>query len=467
VFLRTGVHPSVAWLKEQGCVFSTFDYLYQDLPSFRDVYEAICRKVLVAAQEGPVVYGVPGHPLVYEESVRLILVGAKEAGVSVQVLPAMSFLDAVLVSLGLSAEKGLQVLDGLSLDEQFPMTTGPVVVTQVHSKLVAADVKLSLLEHYPAEHPITVVQAAGVPGLERIEIVPLRKLDRLDWLDHLTSLYLPEELEGSKGLLAMGECAQGSSLDRLTGLMARLRGPKGCPWDLEQSHLTLRTYLLEEAYEVLEALNEEDMHKLCEELGDLLLQVVFHAQIARESGAFELEDVICGINEKIIRRHPHVFGQVTAKDSAEVNRNWERIKAQERKDVVSQHLLDGVSRNMPGLMRAVKLQKKAALVGFDWPDHRGAVEKFYEELEELLQALSDGDKKQIERETGEWLFSVANLALIIKVDPEIAIIMTCEKFVKRFGFVEDKAWEKGYALKDCSLQQLDDWWEEAKKQEKG
>ena len=478
VFLRTKIHPVVELLQKEGIVFSTFDYLYEQTPSFPEVYGGICRELLKAARQSPVLYAVPGHPLVHEESVRLLLEEAPKEGIEVLIHPALSFLDVILSSLKINTDPALQVLDGLSLETCAPATSCPVIVTQVYSKLVAADVKITLLDYYPPEHQVTVVQAAGVPGLEKIERLPLWKMDRLDWYDHLTSLYLPPgEPAGENAPLEKDVAPEGNGLplptavapsanlyplDRLAYLMTRLRGSDGCPWDREQDHLTLRTYLLEETYEVLEALHENNPSKICEELGDLLLQIVFHSQIAAENEKFDLNDVIRGIGDKIVRRHPHVFGTVTVKDSREVNLNWEKIKAEEKGDAAPQRILASLSRNLPALMWAAKLQKKAAVVGFDWPDYSGPLEKVLEEAGELKEALLVGEEGQIEAETGDLLFSVVNLARKIRVDPEIALIRTCEKFVNRFNYVEDKATKDGGKMTDFSLDQLDIWWEEAK-----
>ena len=473
VFLRTRIHPVVDGLKEEGLVFSTFDYLYERASGFPEVYEGICRELLEAARQGPVLYAVPGHPLVHEESVRLLLEKAPDEGIEVEVHPALSFLDAVLSALKLNTDQGLQVLDGLSLGRQAPAVSCPVIVTQVYSRFVAGDVKVTLLDYYPPEHPVTIVQAAGVPGLERIEMLPLRKMDRPEWFDHLTSLYLPpvaapDAVPTLEGMVAREGSPPGClfPLDQLAVLMARLRGADGCPWDKEQNHLTLRTYLLEETYEVLEALHENNPSKVCEELGDLLLQIVFHSQIAWENGDFDLNDVIRGICEKIVRRHPHVFGEVTVKDSREVNLNWEKIKAEEKGGAAPQHVLASLSRNLPALMWAAKLQKKAAAVGFDWPDFQGPLEKVREEALELQEALATGEAGSIENEAGDMLFSIVNLTRKLRIDPEAALIRTCEKFIRRFGYVEDKAAKNGNKMTDFSLAQLDIWWEEAKSLEK-
>jgi len=535
-FLRTGIHPVVGWLIKEGISFSTFDYLYEQSSGFEEVYARICEAVIAAARCEPVLYAVPGHPLVAEESVRLIIETAETEGISISIQPALSFLDAIITALRLNPGAGFQVVDGLRVDENMPLTARPAVITQVYSRLVAADVKVSLLEYYPPGHMVTVVRGAGIPGEERIEKIPLSELDRLDWLDHLTSLYVPEVgsrrpdagNQGKNGLGAddgdglhgqvvgdgeepgenggvevvrvYGKTRSGSDtgrrtlnvsrrqkskpdvgggqlngqradagcrfpLDPLVNLLARLRGEGGCPWDREQDHLTLRPYLLEETYEVLEALNEEDMYKLCEELGDLLLQIVFHAQIASENRFFDMNDVISGISEKITRRHPHVFGTVTARNSYEVTLNWEKIKAEEGGSK-SAGLLDSVSMSLPALMRAARLQKKAASVGFDWPDYRGAMEKYHEELDELKAAISAGDKVQVEKELGDLLFSLVNLARLLDVEPEAALASTSEKFVKRFSYIENKARCAGMELPECSLSEMDTWWEEAKSQEK-
>jgi len=494
-FLRTGKHPAVSRLVKEGIKFSTFDCFYEQSSSFEEVYAQIAEAVMAAACPGPVLYAVPGHPLVAEESVRLIIEAAKREGISVDLLPAVSFLDAVFSALRLDPGMGLQVIDGLRLDTAKLETAKPAIIMQVYSRLVAADVKVSLLELYPPGHRVTVVRGAGIPGEERIEVIPLFELDRLEWVDHLTSLYIPEsgirlpgagnqegetyrrapgirrrqknrsgagDRQPGRQLPATGSCFP---LDPLVELLAKLRGEGGCPWDREQDHLSLRPYLLEETYEVLEALNKEDMYKLCEELGDLLLQIVFHAQIAAESRHFDINDVIKGITEKITRRHPHVFGSVTVRDSDEVALNWKKIKAEERGDSKPASLLDGVPMSLPALIRAAKIQQKAAEAGFDWPDYRGAREKIGEELGELETAISGGDAAKVEEELGDLIFSVVNLARLLNVEPEVALAATCEKFTGRFAYVEKMARLNGKELSQCSLADLDTWWEKAKEKE--
>jgi tetrapyrrole methylase family protein/MazG family protein len=255
-------------------------------------------------------------------------------------------------------------------------------------------------------------------------------------------------------------------LDPLVNIMARLRGEGGCPWDREQDHQSLRPYLIEETYEVLEALDEGDMYKICEELGDLLLQIIFHAQIARESQQFDINDVIAGIDEKLIRRHPHVFGSVNVRNSSEVLVNWEKIKQKEREGAPPKSILANVPAALPALMRANKLQKAAARVGFDWPDYQGAYDKTREELGELKSAIILGDPQKIAEEVGDLIFSTVNLARQLGIEPEGALSKTSAKFIRRFEYVEKMARLAGKDLSHFTLTEKDKWWEEAKKLEK-
>ncbi|MBI2873874.1 MAG: nucleoside triphosphate pyrophosphohydrolase [Firmicutes bacterium] len=258
----------------------------------------------------------------------------------------------------------------------------------------------------------------------------------------------------------------------LVDTMARLRGEDGCPWDREQTPRSLRPYLLEESYEVLEALEDGNRHKVCEELGDLLLQIVFHARLAEEEGRFTIEDVVRGINEKLIRRHPHVFGEVKAENSAEVLRNWEEIKRREREDrsgnspaVEAQSgrrsILEGLPRNQPALMQAGWVQGKASRVGFDWENPEGAWDKVLEELRELEQARGD----HREEELGDLLFAVVNFARLQGLEPEVALLGTVQKFVRRFRFIEEAAAASGRTPEDMTISEMDRIWEQAKREE--
>lgn len=257
--------------------------------------------------------------------------------------------------------------------------------------------------------------------------------------------------------------------ERLRVIMKRLLDPGGCPWDREQTHASLKQYLIEESYEVCEAIDDGDMDALSEELGDVGLQVVFHAELAERSGSFTIEDVYSKICKKLLDRHPHVFGEVEANDAEAVLKNWEMLKRDEKKAKAdekgnpSHSILDGVPRALPSLQRALSLQEKASRVGFDWSSREGVEDKVREEIAELLESIGNESPAEIEEELGDLLFSLVNWARFLKVRPEEALARTCEKFSKRFRFIEEAAREKGENLSDMTLEQLDSLWEQAKR----
>jgi MazG family protein len=258
-----------------------------------------------------------------------------------------------------------------------------------------------------------------------------------------------------------------TAFEQLEATMAALRDKdSGCPWDLQQDHLSLIPYLLEETYEVIDALESGDDEHLCEELGDLLMQIIFHAQIAREEGRFSANDVAKGINEKLIRRHPHVFGDSNYKTDAELEQAWEQSKSEEKPKAGNQSLLAGVIAALPSLMRAQKLQRRAARVGFDWPDHRGPLDKVSEETEEIREALAqDQSKKAISEEIGDLLFSVVNLARHLDIDAEEALRQSNQKFTHRFQYIEQQLEARNKSIEDCSTETLEGLWIEAKNRE--
>ena len=266
----------------------------------------------------------------------------------------------------------------------------------------------------------------------------------------------------------------GEWFEKLVAVQARLRAAKGCPWDREQTHQTLRTYLIEEAYEVLEALESGNDAKFAEEMGDLLLQIVFHSQIAREEGRFTVADVIREIHDKMIRRHPHVFGETRAKNSAEVLRNWEQIKAEERRAGGKQEstverngskepsLLDGVSKGLPATLEGFQLTRKAARIGFDWANVEGVIEKMREETGELKKALAESAPNKVEEELGDLLFAAVNVARFLHIDPEIALKKANAKFSQRFRAMEEMARKSGHEFKELPRDQMEALWEATK-----
>jgi tetrapyrrole methylase family protein/MazG family protein len=270
----------------------------------------------------------------------------------------------------------------------------------------------------------------------------------------------------------------GEWFEKLAAVQARLRAPDGCPWDKEQTHASLRTYLIEEAYEVLEALESGDDGKFAEEMGDLLLQIVFHSQIAKEEGRFSVSDVIREVHDKMVRRHPHVFGEKGAKNTAEVLKKWEQIKKEERaagkkngdgsqQEGKAGSLLDGVSRALPAALEGFQLTRRAARIGFDWESAEGVFDKMNEEGAELRHALNAKDAKKTEEEMGDLLFAAVNLARFLHVDPEISLKKANAKFSTRFRKMEEMAAKTGKALADVPREQMEEFWEMAKRSEKG
>ncbi|WP_425059718.1 hypothetical protein SCACP_03210 [Sporomusa carbonis] len=454
LLLRTAKHPCVAILKERGIQFASFDYLYEQAADFDCLYQKIASEVINRACTGEsIVYAVPGSPLVAEKTVELIRTQAVEAGLSLTIVPAMSFLEVLYVRLGVDPINGITIIDAGDLPKLPPDLETGLVITQVYSRQVASDAKLALMEYYGDEYLVAVVRNLGLPE-EQIAHVPLYELDRLPVIDHLTSVYVPPRPARSKTF----------SFDPVVDVMARLRSPGGCIWDIEQTHLSLRRYIIEEVYEVLEAIELADGAKLCEELGDLLLQIVFHARIAEESGVFTMQEVIDTVTEKMVRRHPHVFGDITVRNAAEVIMNWDQIKKREKAGERT-GALDGIPIGLPSLMTAYKLQAKAAKVGFDWQDIGPVWDKVAEELAELKAAAAKPgaeNGRETESELGDVLFAVVNLARFMGIDPETALNTTNNKFKRRFNYIETKLKEQGRTWGEMDLAGLDALWDEAK-----
>jgi tetrapyrrole methylase family protein/MazG family protein len=353
VWLRTRRHPTAAGLPT-GPRYESFDAVYEAEVSFDAVYHAIVGRVLaLAARPDGVVYAVPGHPLFGEATVRTLLLRARDAAIDVRVVPGVSFVDTVAAVLRVDPlEEGLLIIDALSLGDRRRMLVPerPTIVAQVYDRRAASQAKLALLEAYPPEHPVRIVRASGSGDTAVIE-TELARLDHADAFDHLVSLYLRP----------LGLTSDVRSFEGLRAIVAKLRSPDGgCPWDLEQTHETLKRFLVEEAYEALDALDEGEPHRLAEELGDLMMQVLLHAQVAEDDGEFVIEDVLASIATKLIRRHPHVFGDVTVEGAHEVVRNWEALKKEERGDTP---LLDAVPKALPALAQAQSVLGRAAKAG--------------------------------------------------------------------------------------------------------
>ncbi len=448
--LRTARHPTVAGLPPTVTVHS-FDDVYETVPEFGAVYAHIAERVLeLGRRPQGVVYAVPGHPSVAEATVGLIAARAAAAGLPVRIVPGLSFVEVTLTALGVDALPNLQVADALDLAARHHPSfqpDAPALIAQLYAASVAGDVKLTLMNQYPDDHPVALVHAVGTPD-ERVEWLPLYEVDRSPHIAHLTTLFVPA-LPAASGLESLQET------------VAHLRAPNGCPWDREQTHATLRTTLLEETHEVLEAIDAGDPAAMREEFGDLLLQVVLQSQIAIEDGEFSLAEVIAGLQAKLIRRHPHVFGDVKVSGVGQVLENWEKIKAAEREHHAKPDhgALGQAPPSLPALAQAAILQRRAARVGFDWPDISGVVAKVREEIAELEAATDPAER---EDELGDLLFAAVNWARWLEIDPESALRQANAKFRRRFAKVEAAAKEQGRALADMHLDELETLWQAAK-----
>lgn len=445
VWLRTARHPTVAGLPAHLTLHS-FDALYEEVGDFSQVYAAIAAEVLRLGQrpEG-VIYAVPGHPLVGEAAVGRVLSQAQGVGLEVRVVEGLSFIEPALAALRMDALEGLQIYDAVELASHHhpPLTPDlPALLGQLYSRALAADVKLTLMNQYPDDHQVALVHAAGTAGQGLVHL-PLYKLDRQD-VDHLTTLYVPP-LQGVNSFVGLQDT------------VAHLRAPGGCPWDREQTHKSLRGDLLEEAYEVIAAIDAGDLQALQEELGDLLLQVLLHTQIATEEEEFKMAAVIGGIDAKLKHRHPHVWGDRPVSGTAEVLQRWEQLKRQERGDECS--TLEGVPVALPALQQADTYGRRAARVGFDWPVVSGVIDKIHEEMAEVEAATTPEER---EAEVGDLLFAVVNWARWLDVDPEAALRRSNARFARRFRAVEDLARKRGLDLAALTIDELEALWQEVK-----
>lgn len=448
-YLRTTRHPAATLLSNA----TSFDEIYESADTFADVYaEIIDRLVAAAALYGEILYAVPGSPLVLERTVQRL---RGDDRIECNILPAMSFLDVAYARLGIDpVEAGVRLIDGHEFATAAAGDHGPLFVAHAHANWVLSDIKLAV-EAASGDDPVVILQRLGTPD-ELITHTTWSELDRTVEADHLTCLYIPQ----------LGSPV-GSSLVRLHQLARTLR--EKCPWDREQTHQSLIKYLLEETYEVVDALHALDPAEqradgeLVEELGDLLYQIEFHATIAEQEGRFTMSDVADGIHDKLVRRHPHVFPvegrTVEANDAGTVLANWDEIKHAEKGRT---SVFDGVAESQPSLSYAYHVQRKAAKVGFDWPAVSGALPKITEEEAELVAAIEHGDPRRIDDELGDLLFAVVNVARHLDVEPEASLRVATRKFRRRFQAVERLASERGIVLGQADLATLDALWDEVK-----
>lgn len=439
VVVRTRHHPVIASVDPSGR-FESCDDLYGSGQSFDAVYGAICERVLERAQAGGVAYAVPGHPLIAERSVEMLLTMAADRNVDTHLIAGLSFVDVAATALRRDLER-VQLCDALDLRVD---TQRPALIAQLYDRDTVSGLKLDLLDLYPGDHEVTLLVNLGT-NREQVERIPLHELDRRAY-GYLDSLFVPP-------LLAEADVRR---FDGLFHVVARLNAPDGCPWDREQTHASLRKHLLEEAYEALDAIDRGDRDELVEELGDVLLQALMHAEVGRREGTFAMGDITEHISRKLIRRHPHVFGDATADNAAEVWQSWEQLKKQEKPD---RSVLAGVPATLPALAAAQAIQGRARRVGFDWPDIEGPLGKLREEIGEFARA--EGTENRVD-EFGDILFVLSNIGQRLEIDAEQALRAANDKFRRRFAIVERMATEQDLDLQSMTLAEIDGMWDKAK-----
>ena len=445
-FLRTAQHPSAFLVGDAH----TFDHLYDTASSFDEVYQQIADTLMSEARtHHNVLYAVPGSPLVLEKTVALL---RAQDEIDINIVPAVGFLDDVWRALKIDpVETSVRLIDGHTFAESAAGYAGAALVAHTHANWVLSDIKLSIDDIDPLT-PIVLLHHVGLPDEQLIDTT-WSEMDRTIDADHLTSLWIP----------ALGTPVA-EEMMKFHALARTLRDQ--CPWDMEQTHHSLVRYLLEETYEVVDAierLNPNDPSSdddFIEELGDLLYQIEFHAAIAEEQGRFTMADVARTVHDKLVSRHPHVFGDVEVTSSSDVESNWEAIKQAEKPERTG--IFDGIVHSAPSLSFAAKVQQRAARAGFDWPSVDGPLQKVGEETAEVQQAMGAGDPEATRTEIGDLLFAVVNVARHLDVDPESALRSAVHKFRHRVEAVENLATERGLSMAEMTLEQLDELWEVVK-----
>ncbi len=437
ILLQSGVYGCGREIAQRYAQAQALDALFEECADFDVLCERVCAEVMSRATQADVVFCINGLP--HQNLFARALMRRTDCTVL-----AGGVLDEALARAVCFFElDGFACVDAREIAGYFPDTSKALVVTGVDNTYQAVETKLRLSEYY--------AQSRGVwfcAGEARE--VALLEIDRIQTFEEGGILIFPA---------VPLECKTRFGLYDIVAIMQRLRDVDGCPWDAEQTHRTLRQFLLEEAYEAVQAIDDDDMFALYDELGDVLLQIAFHAQIGAEYGAFDIDDVASAVCSKMILRHPHVFGDVQVSGSGDVLKNWEEIKKKEKGNETYTSVLRDIPQTMGAMMRAFKIQKKAGNVGFDWDDALPALEKVKEETAEFEAELAKRNEDLMEQEAGDWLFAIINVLRLLKINPEVALSRTCEKFIRRFAYMEEHA---AKSLKELTLAEMDALWEQAK-----
>ena len=470
-FVQTKQHP---FIEKYGLTgnYTSMDDLYSDSEDYDELNRAIAGRLVEAAEfissEGYAMLAPDGgnryvaymtlgrvNPDLLKEIHAMADVGI----VNVEVLPFTGFAEsAYAAALSGGQLTGQEMMTELPANRlrSIPDVGALYAITEIDSAIAAGEVKLVLTEYYPDDYEVFfALPAPDAHGYE-IKTRKLYEIDRLKQYDAASVLLVPPADETT---------LPRQSVEGFMNIMRRLRAPGGCPWDAEQTHESIKKNLLEESYELIDTIDRDDPYDMCEELGDLLMQLAFHVLIEEEKSNFTLRDVATGVAQKMIYRHPHVFGSVHVENSDEVLKNWEVLKKQEKHQRSVSDAMDSVPKSFPPLLRAYKIQKKAADVGFDWSNALEALPKVHEEADEVREAIERGDKAAIEDEVGDLFFAAVNVARLVKTDPDLALTYATDKFEKRFKLTEKLIKAEGRSFEGMTLEEMDAYWDTVKKSE--
>ena len=444
--LRTERHPITAFLQREGIAYTSLDSLYEECEDFEVFNRVIAVRLMEMSAVEDVCYAVP-DPAMDASVMAFSRLKVREQ--PLEILAGVSHGARCLAMLGLR-NPAIRLVSASEFVDARVSPGEALLLCELHSRECAGECKVKLLELLPGELPVTFFTGDDRGELKALSIA-LCELDRQKVYDHMAACYIPA--------VPMADRAR-FDMDDLLAIMKRLRGPGGCPWDMEQTHETLLTNLLEECYEFIAAVREEDTDHMYDELGDVLLQVVFHAEMARQRGDFDIHDVTTAISQKMVERHTHIFGTAQADTAEQVLDNWEAIKRKQRGITTVAEAMKDVSTGLSSLLRAWKVQHKAAKVGFDFPDAVSALAKVHEEAGEVQENLQQGDDPEME--LGDLLFSVVNTCRLCGKNPDIALFSATNKFISRFTAMEKAIKNAGKCDKDLTLSEMDVYWNSEK-----
>lgn len=446
--LRTQRHGAADWLKEKGVSFDTLDDFYDRYEDFSEMHTAMAKHLWHLAEAAPLTYAVMDAST--DGSVSA-LAKMRPEGASLTCYAGLSAADACLAAVPAEIRgEGLRILTAIDCIHAVPDPRTPLMITEINDRILAGDVKLWLTDLYNDEMSVAFFSPTE-KAVYKPKLLALEDLDRQKKYDHTCCVYVPASPFRDRQRYCFAD---------LKEIMGILRGDNGCPWDCAQTHESLRPYLIEEAWEAIGAIDEQDPDHLADELGDVLLQVVFHANIGESHGTFSLSDITTAICHKMIYRHAHIFGNAHCATPGEVSVSWEELKKAEKRLTTQADVLRDVSVALPSLMYAAKVQKKAAQVGFDWNTPEEALPKVHEEAEEVLEEMKNG--RDPGEELGDLLFSCVNVARLSGKEPELLLKTATQKFMNRFDAMEKLIISDGKTLKDLTLSEMDVYWKRVK-----